>query len=311
MANPPKTCLARIISPGLAFLTAAAFLLGCGGIYRQVSPVAIQHEKVDSLITFKESVAAGNYLRGVRRLVPSDRDRMLDDSGRVREDMKPRLRALRLKNLVHDPAVRLRKGRLTGVFAALPVVRQGESVVMDSTFYVEEDSSGTLRVDERDAMLRAATNTFFADIASGNWQFVRNGLHPATRSVFVDKQGRMKPGARKRLQAIDTTAWRALSLRDGKLTGVVLLLPPPESGLEQNSNRFFDALEKKDWESALEILVDREREFLTGPDGKLKGEFSKQLGALDREDWDSLFWYHDRLSGVLELMGVDPVASSL
>ena len=54
-------------------------------------------------------------------------------------------------------------------------------------------------------------------------------LAPGERAVFLREDGRVKEGMRRRLAAVDTAAWGALALEDGKLTGVVLIIPsiPP------------------------------------------------------------------------------------
>ena len=279
------------------------FIPGCGPAIRLISPATVQREKVDSLISFKEAIAGGNYLRGARKLVAADRAKILNETGSVREEMKPRLRSLRLKNIVNDRSVRLKRGKLTGILAALPVVRQGKPDSVDTDFDAGDQEPETVGGDSTQKTLHAAANLFFSDIRSGTWQFVLNGMHPGTRSNFVGKNGKIKAGACKRLSEIDTSAWRALSLRNGKLVGVVLLIPPPETGLEKSTDAFFDAIAAGKWDAALDMLVDSEKEKISRPSGGIKSEFKKKLSDLDREDWDSLFWYHEKLSGVLELLG--------
>ena len=268
-----------------------------------VSPAAAQREKVDSLISFKETVAGGNYLGAVRKLVAADRAKLMDGSGNVREEMKPRLRALRLKNIVNDQSVKLKRGKLTGILAALPVVRLGQPDTVDTYFDPGDQEPEAVGGDSAQETLHAAAKLLFSDIRSRNWQFVLNDMHPSTRSNFIAKNGKIKAGARLRLSEIDTSAWQALSLRNGKLVGVVLLIPPPQTGLEKSAGAFFDAIAAGKWSTALDMLVDPEKERLTHPGGGIRTEFKRKLSALDREDWDSLFLFHGKLSGVLDLMG--------
>ena len=45
------------------------------------------------------------------------------------------------------------------------------------------------------------------------------------RGDFLDAKGKVKGDARERLAKVDTSDWDALTLKDGKLTGVVLIIP--------------------------------------------------------------------------------------
>ncbi len=285
--------------PLAAFLLAAALLSGCAGGPTGSGRDA-QGEKIDRIILFKEAVSLRNFPKALRILSPEDSLLVVDADGRVPEGMQKRLRAVKLQLLVGQADVRVRNGRLTGVTAHLPVLIQGEPDEK-TVFVLEPPLPPTWEEVQRDSV-RRATRKLFASIAAERWQEALDALHPSTRDVFVTRNGRFKAGMRARLARADTASWDALSLRYGKLIGIVVLLPPPMPGLERATAAFFRAIRRGEWEVVEAMLVEPERERLSGTGGGITGGNRRRLAALDEADWDSLFLFRDKLSGVVELV---------
>ncbi len=298
------------IPPRFLFGT-LVLLAGCASTHQFPGPESAQAVKEDSLIAFKEFVAAGNFQAAVHHLVPADQAKILNAKGHVPEAMRERLFGVPLKDLIHDPNVRLVNGKLTGIYASLPVEQLGKSLPIDSNFATESEATKTPTEDSlREQKLHAAAEDFFTDIRAGKWQAVLEDMYPSTRLIFLSSNGHIKASARHRLAAIDTTAWNSLTLRRGKLVGVSLIIPQPPPELEAAANAFFDSIAAGNWNAVLNMLVENEQKALTGPDGKIKPEYQEKLSRLNPDDWDALFWYDGKLSGVLDLLGekVPPIS---
>lgn len=295
----------RLSKSFIAFsIFAASHFWGCGagipGLGRNP-----QEEKIDRLIMFKEAVSLRNFAKAARILSPEDSSQIVDSSGSVPEEMQNRLRAVKLRTLVNQEDVRVRDGRLSGVVARLPILEQGESIIIEEVFELEGDAGEALsEKEQRMLKVRKASQILFEAIAAEEWQDALNTLHPASREVFLTRAGKLKPGVRSRLSQVDTASWRALTLRKGKLIGVVLLIPPPVPGLERAAAEFFQAIRRGDWESIKAVLITAEHEKLVEPDGGISEENRKKLQALDEEDWDSLYWDNGKLSGIDDLMKI-------
>lgn len=257
-----------------------------------------ESERVDSLIVLKEIISSGNFVRAADKLSPSERAPMLTPTGDVREDFKPRLRALRLRTLAEDPKVNLRRGKLVGIAGGMPV-GPSDSLAVDYDF---ETYWYALSAPEKDSLrnlIHSAARLFFADIRSGVWQYPLNDMHPSSRSLFLGRNGKITEAAKARLSAIDTNKWEVMSLRDGKLVGVMPLLPvsPPE--LKIAFLAFLKAINGGEWADAMDMLVERERLYLTSPMGRVNSVYAKKLILLKRQDWDSFALQSGKLSGIV------------
>jgi hypothetical protein len=84
------------------------------------------------------------------------------------------------------------------------------------------------QVSPEEAQLKAAVRDFFQALNQGKYQDALSLVNENERSIFLDDKGRLKNSAKQRLEKIDqrTSSRDALLLRDGKITGVTLLLPP-------------------------------------------------------------------------------------
>lgn len=112
-------------------IACGSFLYGvcaCAFLRPGAHPRNPESGRVDSLNVLKETIASVNFLRAVNMLSPSDRSPLLRPAGDVREEFKPRLRAIRLRTLAEDPKVRLRRGKLEGITSGLPAAGPGDAL---------------------------------------------------------------------------------------------------------------------------------------------------------------------------------------
>ena len=66
------------------------------------------------------------------------------------------------------------------------------------------------------------------------------------------------------------------------------------------SMKFFDAVDQDRIADALGMLLESEKKFFLGPDGKPRADRIAKLKALDRSQWRRLYLYHHVLLGVAE-----------
>jgi hypothetical protein len=166
-------------------------------------------------------------------LAPSDRDRLIGADGKVLPEFEDRLRAMRLTTLAGNPLVTVEEGRIRGIFELLPVIEQGAQDPSDPVARAAPSTPDPApKAEPRNEELRTAAEAFFRSVRASEYRKAMGMVAPGERRVFVGDDGRVKRDARRRLSAMDTSSWDALTLEDGKLTGVVLIIPPrpPESG---------------------------------------------------------------------------------
>lgn len=192
--------------------------------------MSVQSEKVDSLISFKESIAAGNYLKGARKLVAEDRSKILDGSGIVREEMKPRLRALRLKNIVKDSAQAILHAAAKLLFSD---IRSG------NWQFVLNDMHPSTRsyFIAKNGKIKEGARRRLSEIDTSAWQAssLRKGKLVGATGMLVDAEkerisqpdGAIKSGFKKKLKTLDRKDWDSLFSYHGKLSGVLDLMDEP------------------------------------------------------------------------------------
>jgi hypothetical protein len=262
-------------------------------------------ELVDLLARFSTAVQAGEYHKAVALLVPEDQKRMLGADGKVPEAIKTQLDALDFKALANDRRIDLVRGRLKGVFDCLPCLDQGEPAVVAPESDEEAakrrlaaaDSAARARLEKDRA---AMAKSFYRNIQLGRWQKASGLVHPSEWDVFLDKEGNLSDLNERRLQAIEECDLDALTLQDGLLTGLVLLLEPPLSDLYLKAWDFFDLVEEDRIEEALGMILESEKKFFRDEQGNLRPDRVEKLKEMDREDWRKLYLYHDVLLGVVE-----------
>lgn len=200
-----------------------------------------ERRRLEVLTNFTLELSKRDYKAAAGMLSAPDRSRMVDEDGFIRTEFRERLLALRLTTLLNNPMIKQKNGKVSGVYWILPVLASAPSpdTAIDSAQAPETESMAAVRAREkaeRRALLRQATRKLFASIRSKQWNEALDMLQDGERKVFLDGKGGFRKGARERLAGIDTASWDALVLKDGKLNGLVLILPKslPVSGSALN-----------------------------------------------------------------------------
>lgn len=232
----------------LAAVTAvslATLFLACSSTHKDNSPPPGSNDILDLLTGFGESVSKRDFVKAVGYLTPSERALMLNANGQVPEDKQKALAALHLSRLIRMPGVHVENGYLAGIYDILPNDREApagsaeESATAESTdgSAASEAPAEEMAAEEGqrppegfgapkdDPELKQAVNKFFKAISQKNWNAALAMMNEDERKVLLDDRGKLKENAKSRLQNMDSNGKEALTLQDGKLTGVTLLLP--------------------------------------------------------------------------------------
>jgi hypothetical protein len=252
-------------------------------------------EMLDVLARFTTLVQARKYHEAIALLDPVDQKRMLDAGGSVPVEIMHKLDALDFKALPRDRRVDLVRGRLTGIFDCLPCLDQGPA---DTVTRVEPPKpAGPEGAEKKRAALALE---FYRRIQEGRFDAAGDMVDPGEWKVFYNEKGEITDLTERRLQAMQECDLEALTLREGKLVGVVVLLDPPVSDLYLAAMRFFDAVDQDRIGDAIGMLLESEKKYFLGPDGKPRPDRVAKLQAMDRADWKRLYLYHHVLLGVAE-----------
>ncbi len=257
-------------------------------------------ELLDVLSRFATTVQNGEYHRAVAMLVPEDQARMVGKDGRIPEDIKTKLDALDFKALSTDRRIDLVRGRLKGVFDCLPCLDQGEPVTVEKEADAPKSPPEEGSPEGQEKARKAMAADFYRKIQTGRWQAASGLVHPTEWDVFLDEDKNLTDLNERRLQAIEECDLDALTLEDGLLTGIVVLLEPPVSDLYLKSGVFFDLVESDRIEEALGMILESEKKFFLDELGKPRPDRIAKLKELDRGEWRKLYLYHDVLLGVAE-----------
>jgi hypothetical protein len=252
-------------------------------------------EMLDVLARFTTLVQARKYHEAIALLDPADQKRMLDAGGSVPTEIMRKLDALDFKALPNDRRVDLVRGRLTGIFDCLPCLDQGPP---DTVTRAEPPKPAV--PDAAEKKRAALALEFYRRIQEGRFDAAGDMVDPGDWKVFYNDKGEMTDLTERRLQAMQECDLEALTLRGGKLVGVVVLLDPPVSDLYLAAMRFFDAVDQDRIDDAIGMLLESEKKFFLGPDGKPRPDRVARLKAMDRADWNRLYLYHHVLLGVAE-----------
>jgi hypothetical protein len=194
-------------------------------------------ERLDVLTSFSLALSKRDYRAAAGYLGPEDRTKLADGEGAIRPEYRDRVRAIRRATLMNNPLIEVRKGHIYGLPDVLPVLAQGQpdSVrrqdASDTGFAAVADPEPTAQAGEKE--LRRAAEAFFRAVSKRDWKKAMGYLAEEERQDFLDPKGNLRDGARQLLASADTSQWAALTLKDGKLTGVFLILP--ESGLAKEN----------------------------------------------------------------------------
>lgn len=233
---------------GLALVGLLGAILATGCSSTRKAGAAEPGDRLETLTNFTIALSKRDFASAAGMLAPGDRLRLVGESGSIKEDYRERLRGMRLSTLMNNPMIRIDQGLILGIHDVLPVVDQAPT---DDYALVFDDSPAPASMaapaespapeqadpesEEREA-LRKASRAFFKSVEAKDWKRAFALLDEKERQVFLRVDGKIKPSAKQRLAAIDTSSWQALALEDGKLSGAVLLIPAtaPESATRRN-----------------------------------------------------------------------------
>jgi predicted transcriptional regulator len=203
-------------------------LVGCSSsAYRDLYPSG--QGRLDVLTSFSLALSKYDFREAARYLAPADRAKLAGPEG-ILPEYRERVRAIRRTTLLNNPLIEVQHGLIYGIPDVLPVLALGEAdttglrIAPDSLVTLLPDSGRIADSTER-AELRRASQAFFRAVSRRDWKKAMAYLDNQERGDFVDAKGKVKDEARQRLAEVDTTGWEALTLKDGKLTGVVLIIP--------------------------------------------------------------------------------------
>lgn len=106
------------------WLILALSLCACGGTHDgQDDRIDPEKEKlIDKLTLFVEAVQGDRFDQAMGYLTPAEKAKMDEGSATVSPAVQRRLKAVRLSTLANKPGVRLRGGKLEGIYEWLPSV---------------------------------------------------------------------------------------------------------------------------------------------------------------------------------------------
>jgi hypothetical protein len=235
---------------GLA--AALGMLVACASSNKEAAQAPRSDDLLELLTGFGESLSKRNFTKAVDYMVPEEKALLLE-GGSVPPEKQKLLMALPLQRLIRSPTVRVENGHIAGIYAMLPNLRQGEAMsnlAMNDSSASSASPSGDIGAqgpmasgaaaepageDAEDAplaadgasdpQLKSTVSKFFAAVNRKNWSSAVSMINENERKLLLDDKGRLKESAKHRLAQIDQKNREALTLQDGKLTGVTLLLP--------------------------------------------------------------------------------------
>lgn len=227
----------------LQAILAASWLAGCSpSAFR--APSDPGRERLDVLTSFTLALSKRDYRAAAAYLAPADRAKLAGPEG-ILPEYRERVRAIRRSTLLNNPLIEVGHGRISGIPEVLPVWGAGAAdgaVAENPADTVPEANGGEAFATGPDGLpgdaaragqdardreeLKQAANAFFRAVSRRDWAKAMGYMADQEREDFLDAKGGVRPAARQRLAAVDTAGWEALTLRDGKLTGVVLIIPP-------------------------------------------------------------------------------------
>jgi hypothetical protein len=243
---------------GLA--VAMGLLVACATTSNKEAAQAPRSDDLLELLTgFGESLSKRNFTKAVDYMVPEEKALMLE-GGTVPPEKQKMLLALPLQRLIRHPSVRVENGHIAGIYGLLPNLKQGEATAniassegngsadssLPSASTAEAAPQGPMAAEgaaapsqdddmaasmaatagnPNDPQLKAAVNKFFSAVNRKNWSGALAMINENERKFLLDDKGKLKESSKHRLAQIDQKNREALTLQDGKLTGITLLLP--------------------------------------------------------------------------------------
>jgi hypothetical protein len=185
---------------------------------------------LDVLTSFSLALSKHDFREAARYLSPADRAKLAGPEEGILPEYRDRVRAIRRTTLMNNPLIEVNHGLIYGISDVLPVLAVGEADTLglraapDSQVAVAPDS-GKIAEAKEQQQLRRTSEAFFHAVSRRDWNKAMAYVDVQERGDFLDAKGKVKGDARERLAKVDTSDWDALTLKDGKLTGVVLIIP--------------------------------------------------------------------------------------
>lgn len=227
--------------------------MACATSNKEAAQAPRSDDLLELLTGFGESLSKRNFTKAVDYMVPEEKALMLE-GGVVPPEKQKMLMALPLQRLIRHPSVRVENGHIAGIYGLLPNLKQGDaSANMASSAAADTSSLGAGAAPQgpmasegapaptqdedmaasmasgsgnaNDPQLKAAVNKFFSAVNKKNWSGALAMINENERKFLLDDKGRLKESSKHRLAQIDQKNRDALTLQDGKLTGITLLLP--------------------------------------------------------------------------------------
>lgn len=216
-----------------SWLTALLVVMGLSGCSSSAFPGRSdpKQERLDVLTSFTLALSKRDYRAAAGYLSPEDRAKLATAEAGILPEYRERVRAIRRATLLNNPLIEIRHGLIYGIPDVLPVLAQGHADSLDlhagpdTGWAMVPDSTRNDAAGEKE--LKRTAEGFFHAVSKQEWEKALGFLAPGERQEFLDPKGKLKAGDRWRLASVDTSQWEALTLRDGKLTGVVLIIPEP------------------------------------------------------------------------------------
>lgn len=245
----------KFSSPRVCLVAVMGLLMACATTNKDVAKAPASDDLLELLTGFGESISKRNYAKAVDYMVPEEKAMMMEN-GSVPPEKQKMLLALPLQKLIRHPGIRVENGKIAGIYAVLPNLRQGdaapvasaetEGAATDAAPLAGEAPAGEAKgpmaanapdapnyddmapatvANANDPRLKETVNKFFTAVNKRNWTTALAMMNEDEKRLLLDDKGKLKESSKQRLSQMDQKNREALVMQDGKLTGVTLLLP--------------------------------------------------------------------------------------
>jgi hypothetical protein len=215
-----------------SMLQAFGLVLGLAGCSSSAFPERGHpgRERLEVLTGFTLALSKYDFREAASYLAPADRAKLAGADAGILPEYRERIRAIRRTTLLNNPLIEVRRGLIYGIPEILPVLEVGDAdsaiaTALSDTSVAPMPAPGLAPRSREKEELKRAAEAFFRAVSRRDWNKALAYVDAQEREGFLDAAGKIKIAARQRLAAADTADWEALTLKDGKLTGVVLIIP--------------------------------------------------------------------------------------
>jgi hypothetical protein len=187
-----------------------------------------ERERLDVLTSYSLALSKRDYREAAKFLAPEDRSRIANPDQGILPEYRERVRAIRRTTLMNNPLIEVRRGLIHGIPDILPVLALGSvdtSAEESDTGFAQQPAPDRLPDSLAREELHRTARAFFQAVSRREWRKALGYVDVQEKEGFLDAKGVVRDATRRRLAAADTSGWEALTLKDGKLTGIVLLIP--------------------------------------------------------------------------------------